>query len=125
MIERTITCDFDNGQKAYVVMPDADGKTIHIVRGTVYETIITVNPDIDYEFIEYGVKYFDEKFKRNSLIKVAHNEIYKTPEAALFWGKREYENIPTLKEAKFDTWPADEIKKIQSYELNKYEWQAR
>lgn len=57
MIERTISCAFDNGEKAYFVLPDPKSKTIHIIRGTVHETFITVNPNLDYEIIEYGVKF--------------------------------------------------------------------
>lgn len=114
MIERTIVCDFDNGEKAYIVMPDADGKTIHIVRGTVHETFININPNASYEVIEYGVKFFDENIKRDNLVRVAHDEIYRTPEAAIYWGADGPARATGGDGVKVDTWPAEVIESIPS-----------
>lgn len=118
MIERTISCAFDNGEKAYFVLPDPKSKTIHLVRGTVYETFIIVNPNLSYELIEYGVKYFDENFKRENLHKLAHDEIYKSHDAAICWGVRGIKCVKEWRDAKVDTWPADDIKSIPSFTLN-------
>lgn len=109
MIERTISCAFNNGEKAYFVLPDPKSKTIHIIRGTVHETFITVNPNLDYEIIEYGVKFFDENSKCESLQRLGNYEIYKSRDAAIHWGVRGIKCVKEWRDAKVDTWPADDI----------------